>query len=40
MPIGLLVTVVIRAEQLDDFLKVIETDAVESRKEPGCSKFI
>ena len=38
-PISLFVTVRVKEDRLDEFLPVIEHDAVESRKEPGCMRF-
>ena len=33
------VTVKIKKECVEDFLKVMETDMIESRKEAGCLRF-
>ena len=33
------VTVEIKGDRIGDFLKVMEVDAVESRKEEGCLRF-
>jgi hypothetical protein len=33
------VTLKIKKECVEDFLKVIETDMIESRKEAGCLRF-
>uniref|UniRef100_A0A7S3PQ85 ABM domain-containing protein n=1 Tax=Aplanochytrium stocchinoi TaxID=215587 RepID=A0A7S3PQ85_9STRA len=38
-PICVLVQVEIKPDMVDEFLSVIEQDAVESRKEPGCLSF-
>mmetsp|Transcript_8295 Transcript_8295/g.13458 ORF Transcript_8295/g.13458 Transcript_8295/m.13458 type:complete len:108 (+) Transcript_8295:138-461(+) len=38
-PIAIVVSVTIEPSRIDDFLKVLHQDAVESRKEPGCLGF-
>jgi autoinducer 2-degrading protein len=38
-PVCLVVAVEIKEDRLDEFLKVIEADAVGSRGEPGCLRF-
>lgn len=40
IPIAIAVTVTIKPDRIDEFLKVMEEDAVSSRtKEPGCLRF-
>lgn len=38
-PISILVECEIKADRIEDFLDVIEKDAVGSRLEPGCLRF-
>ena len=38
-PIVIVVTVEIEEDRVDEFLKVMEQDAKESRKEEGCLRF-
>ena len=38
-PVCLVVNVEIKEDRIDEFLKVIEADAVGSRNEPGCLRF-
>ena len=38
-PIVIVVTVEIEEDRMDEFLKVMEIDAKESRKEEGCLRF-
>lgn len=40
MPIvGLVVEAIVSEGRMDEFLKLMEADAVASRKEPGCLRF-
>lgn len=39
LPLCLIVNVEIKSDQVEEFLPVIEADAVGSRKEPGCLRF-
>ena len=36
---GVFVTVTIPADKREEFLKTLETDCLDSRKEPGCQRF-
>lgn len=38
-PVSIVVECEIKADRMDDFLDVIEKDAVGSRLEPGCLRF-
>jgi quinol monooxygenase YgiN len=38
-PFAVIVEAEIQAERMDEFLKMIEHNAVNSRKEPGCKRF-
>lgn len=38
-PFAIIVQAEIQSDRLDEFLTLIETNAVESRKEPGCLRF-
>ena len=37
--IGLVVEITVKDGEMDQFLQLIEADAVGSRKEPGCLRF-
>ena len=39
MGVGVFVTVTVPEDKKDEFLKVMEVDVVESRKEEGCLRF-
>ena len=39
MPICIVVEAEIKEDRMDDFLDMIEKNAVGSRAEPGCSRF-
>ena len=38
-PLSIVVKVEIEPTRLEEFIKVMKYDAVESRKEPGCLRF-
>lgn len=38
-PIAVVVNVEVKPDRLDDFLQVMDHDAIESRKEEGCLRF-
>ena len=38
-PFAVIVEAEIQPERMDEFLKMIENNAVNSRKEPGCLRF-
>jgi hypothetical protein len=38
-PFSVVVQAEIKSDRMDEFLKMIETNAMESRKEPGCMRF-
>lgn len=38
-PVALVVRVEVKPESIDTFLKSIEHNAINSRKEPGCLQF-
>ena len=37
--IGIVVDIEVKADRVDEFLKVAEADAIGSRSEPGCLRF-
>ena len=39
MPICIVVEAEIKEDRMDDFLAMIEANAIGSRKEPGCIRF-
>lgn len=38
-PFSVIVEAEIKPDRMDEFMKMIETNAIESRKEPGCLRF-
>ena len=38
-PFAVIVEAEIQPERMDEFLKMIENNAINSRKEPGCLRF-
>ena len=38
-PFGVIVEADIQPERMEEFLKLIQTNAENSRKEPGCMRF-
>lgn len=38
-PFAVIVEAEIKPDRMDEFLKMIENNAVNSRKEPGCLRF-